>query len=112
MVSKSSVQFFQWFELVSESSVQFFQWFEVVSVSSVSSWNWFLEGVGLLLRPFWIKWIFEKVYLEIGFAAPGGGLLLRPFFVHFLYHCDLCDQTFFRKGLPLNWICSSWGGVY
>ena len=34
--------------------------------------------VGLLLRPFWIKWILNKVCLEIGFAAPGGGLLLRP----------------------------------
>jgi len=88
-----------------------FQWIMVVSVSSVSIWKWFLEGVGLLLRPFWIKWILNKVCLEIGFAAPGGGLLLRPVLVHFLYYCDLLGSNLRRKGLPLNWICISWGGV-
>ena len=27
------------------------------------NWKWFLEGVGLLLRPFWIKLTFKKVCL-------------------------------------------------
>ena len=80
-----------------------FQWIMVVSVSSVSIWKWFLEGVGLLLRPFWIKWILNKVCFEIGFAAPGGVYYCDRFWCIFFITATFWDQT-------LEESCICWGG--